>query len=83
MTSITLLSPKKYSQLSREERSIIASMYDHGSLASSIAEELGRSPSTITRELKRNQVSGMYVSKKADMKCYQRRYWVTKPPTKL
>jgi IS30 family transposase len=25
----------------------------------------------------------MYVSKKADMKCYQRRYWVTKPPTKL
>lgn len=58
-------------------------MYDHGSLASHIAEELGRSPSTITRELQRNQVSGIYVAKKADMKCYQRRYWVTKPPPKL
>ena len=83
MPSFVSLSPKKYSQLTREERSIIASMYDHGSLASNIAEELGRSPSTITRELKRNQVDGVYVSKKADMKSYQRRYWVTKPPTKL
>jgi IS30 family transposase len=78
-----LYPPKKYSQLSREERSIIASMYDHGSLASHIAEELGRSPSTITRELKRNQVAGVYVSRKADVKAYQRRYWVTKPPPKL
>ena len=58
-------------------------MYDHGSLASNIAEELGRSPSTITRELKRNQVSWTYIARKADMKSYQRRYWVTKPPTKL
>lgn len=74
---------KKYFQLSREERSIIASMYHHGSSASHIAQELWRSPSTITRELKRNQVDGVYVSKKADMKCYQRRYWVTKPPPKL
>ena len=54
-------------------------MNDHGSLASNIAKELGRNPSTITRELKRNQVSWIYNSKKADMKCYQRRYWVTKP----
>lgn len=58
-------------------------MNDHGVLASSIAEELGRSPSTITRELKRNQVSWSYLARKADMKSYQRRYWVTKPPTKL
>ena len=58
-------------------------MYDHGSLPSNIAEELGRSPSTITRELQRNQVAGIYVSKKADLKSYQRRYWVTKPLTKL
>lgn len=75
--------PKKYSQLTREERSIIASMNNHGSSKSAIAEELGRSPSTISRELERNTVLGVYVSKKADMKCYQRRYWVTKPPAKL
>lgn len=58
-------------------------MHDHGSSPSNIAEELGRSPSTITRELKRNQVAWDYIAKKANMKCYQRRYWVTNPVPRL
>jgi transposase, IS30 family len=58
-------------------------MYAHGFLASHIADELGRKASTITRELKRNTITWAYIAKKAHVKCYQRRYWVTKPTPRL
>jgi len=40
----------------------------------SIAKALGRSPNTITRELKEKRVRGVYVPKKAQHKTYWRRY---------
>lgn len=43
---------KTYQQLSREERTIIADRLDHNASIKSIARELSRSPSTISREIK-------------------------------
>ena len=45
---------RTYEQLSPEERGVIMTMSRQGSSARAIARELGRAPSTITRELRRN-----------------------------
>ena len=45
---------KKYKQLSMEKRSLIQSQLSLGFKPSSVALSLGRSVSTITRELNRN-----------------------------
>lgn len=52
---------KKYSHLSREERYEIKRMYDLGMSISKIARYLMRSKSTISMELKRNMVKGLYM----------------------
>lgn len=44
-----------YSQLSREERYFLSSLLARGASIPSIAKELGRSPSTLYRELNRNR----------------------------
>ena len=44
----------QYNHLSAEERGTVMAMKLHGSSARSIAKALGRAPSTITRELRRN-----------------------------
>lgn len=45
---------KTYQQLSAEERGVVMAMKEQSSSARAIARALGRSPSTITRELRRN-----------------------------
>jgi IS30 family transposase len=45
---------KKYKQLSPEQRYIIALMVKQGKTQTSIAKEIGCSPSTVCREIKRN-----------------------------
>ena len=45
---------KEYFQLSRDERVVIAMMLEEGSSLSELARKLGRSKSTISREVKRN-----------------------------
>ena len=57
----------KYHQLSQEERYIVGTMRSTGKSQRAIAEELGRSPSTISRERKRNATrhDGGYRAEKA------------------
>jgi len=70
-------------QLQKTERKEIAYLRDKGYGIRAIAEMLCRSPSTISREISRNTVNGNYVSQKAQMKSYQRRYWVQKELPRL
>ena len=65
---------KKYQQLTYEERIKIACLKEQGISIRSIAQELGRSPNTISRELKEKKVNGIYLPKKAQHKTYWRRY---------
>jgi len=52
-----------YSQLSKEERYFLSSLLARGASIPSIAKELGRSPSTLYRELKRNlRPTGYYAA---------------------
>jgi transposase, IS30 family len=51
---------KRYQQLQPEERLTIASMHQQGSSMRAMARILGRSPSTVSRELARNGGSGSY-----------------------
>jgi len=51
---------EKYVQLTIEERAVIKVQYDQGCRLRTIARSLHRDPSTISRELKRNRVSGHY-----------------------
>lgn len=48
------------------ERERISQMHDAGESQAAIAEELGRSPSTISRELSRNSVAGEYSAMAAE-----------------
>jgi len=65
---------RKYAQLSYEERVLVGSLHRAGISARSIAALLGRSPNTISRELREKRVKGRYVVKKAQHKTYVRRY---------
>jgi len=63
-----------YTNLTIEEREVIAKMIFAGDSKEEIAKELNRSPSTIGRELKRNQDSRKkYSASKADRKSKRRR----------
>lgn len=64
----------KYHHLLSEERFVIETLYSAGSRVRSIAEFLKRSPNTISREIKRNSVSGTYTADKAKQKSYARRW---------
>src|SRR3989344_4449178 len=65
---------RKYVQLSYEERVLVGSLHAAGSSARSIAAVLGRSPNTISRELREKRVKGQYLVRKAQHKTYWRRY---------
>lgn len=65
---------RKYTQLSYEERVLVGSLHRAGSSTRSIAAMLGRSPNTISRELREKKVKGRYVVRKAQHKTYWRRY---------
>lgn len=64
----------KYRQLSFEERVQIELLNRSGVSKRGIGRLLGRSPNTISRELKEKQVHGVYLPKKAHYKTYYRRY---------
>lgn len=65
---------QKYTHLSFEERFVIEKLWTGGSPVRDIANYLGRSPNTISRELKKNMVNGIYDAKKAQLKVNQRRW---------
>ena len=64
----------KYKQLSFEERFTIEKLWSADVGVRRIAEFLGRSPNTISRELRYNMVHGVYDARKAHQKRYQRRW---------
>lgn len=64
---------KIYNHLSYEDRVKIEHWHDQGKSIRFIAKELGRSPNTISYELKNLKVSGEYIAKKAKVKAYQKR----------
>ncbi|MCI0619691.1 IS30 family transposase [Candidatus Wolfebacteria bacterium] len=59
---------KKAKKLSKAERSEIRILRDRGYSVREIARAMGRSPNTISAELRRNQVNGTYVPRKAHHK---------------
>lgn len=66
---------QKYDHLSYEDRVKIEHWHKNGKSIRYIAHELGRSPNTISYELRNLAVSGEYVAKKASVKAYQKRYY--------
>ena len=70
-------------QLQKTERREIKYLKEKGYSLRAIARMLERSPSTISREITRNTVCGEYIPHKAQMKSYQRRYWVQKELPRL
>lgn len=70
-------------QLQKTERNEISHLKRKGYGIRAIAEIMNRSPSTISREISRNTVNDEYVSDKAHIKSYQRRYWVRKELPRL
>jgi transposase, IS30 family len=65
---------KKYSHLKESERFVIEKLYCTGMLIRRIAEVLGRSPNTISREIAQNNTHGMYCAEKATHKAYALRW---------
>lgn len=65
---------RKYTHLSYEERIRLEILLSQGASLRSIARTLGRSPNTLSRELREKRVKGVYVPKKAHHKTYWRRY---------
>ena len=68
-----------YGHLSREEREDIAIKRDDGWTLQEIAEYLGRSPSTISRELKRNRHRGHYWPDRGHQLAMKRRRRARRP----
>lgn len=66
---------QKYDHLSYEDRVKIEHWHKSGKSLRYIAHELGRSPNTISYELRTLAVSGEYLAKKASVKAYQKRYY--------
>lgn len=64
----------KYHHLSFGERFCIEKMYCAGSRIRRIAEFLGRSVNTISREIKKNSVKGVYTAEKAKQKSRAKRW---------
>lgn len=63
---------RKASKLSRAERSEIKILHDRGCGVREIARAMGRSPNTISAEIRRNPVRGQYVPGKAHHKALVR-----------
>lgn len=58
----------KFTNISAAERAEISILWSKGYSARAIAKSLGRSPNTISYELRKNKVKGKYDSKKANDK---------------
>jgi IS30 family transposase len=65
---------KKYKQLSFKERFVIEKLWCGEISIREIATFLGRSPNTISAELRKNLVKGTYEAEKAQLKVNQRRW---------
>lgn len=65
---------KKFNHLSYEERVVIHTLKKRGFSIRAIARELGRSPNSVSYELKEKKVKDVYIPKKAHHKSYVRRY---------
>ena len=63
----------RYEHLQPEDRVTLASLRQQGWSIRAIARLQGRSPSTISRELRRNACNGSYASAPAQRLCQQRR----------
>ena len=70
-------------QLQKTERREIGYLKKKGYSIRAIAKMLDRAPSTISREISRNTVCEEYHPGKAQLKSYQRRYWVEKEHPRL
>ena len=64
----------KYKHLSFEERFTIEKLFNSDIAIREIAGFLGRSPNTISREINKNRVNGVYDARKAKQKAYARRW---------
>jgi len=64
---------RKYKHFSRTERHELSILRKKGYSLRDIAREFGRSPSSVSRELRRNMVNGGYVARKAQHKAYVKR----------
>jgi len=66
---------RKYKQLSSEERDLLSVLLAEGAKVREIARELGRDPSSISREARRNSsvVHGKYLGSRAQGRAEQRR----------
>ncbi len=64
---------QKYTELSIEERAVIQVSLSMGISQRGIAKKLKRSPSTISREIKRNSVSNEYTVQAAQQIRYRKR----------
>lgn len=65
---------KSFVHLSFEERFVIEKLFVAKIKLREIAKFLLRSPNTISREIKKNSVNGMYVAKKANHRAYFKRW---------
>jgi len=65
---------KKYTHLCDEERFVIEKLLGAALHIRYIAAVLSRSPNTVSREIFRNSVDGIYTAKKADHKAYATRW---------
>ena len=74
---------QQYDHLNYEDRVKIEHWHKNGKSIRFIAHELGRSPNTISYELKHSAVSGTYVAKKASIKAYQKRYYAKTSSNKV
>lgn len=74
---------KIYKHLSYEERFTIEKLWSGDVAIREIAEFLSRSPNTISRELGRNMVNGVYDARKAQLKVNQRRWRAKKQCLKV
>jgi transposase, IS30 family len=63
---------KTYSHLSEEERNLLVVLLNRGKRIRSIARVLGRQPSTITREIKRNNGNKRYRANLAQQRAVER-----------
>jgi len=63
----------RYQHLKQEERNEIAILLKKGYSVRDIALALGRNPSSVSREIKRNSVKRKYIPRKAKHKAYVRR----------
>ncbi|NKB22910.1 MAG: helix-turn-helix domain-containing protein [Kiritimatiellae bacterium] len=71
--------PRTYEHLNRYEREVIAQMLKEKYSLSQIGRRLGRSPSTIWREFRRNRVCGRYYPRSANGLAQSRLQLARKP----